>query len=104
MAELLPRFPRNWVEAALRKYPTDIPRARRYLEGERNNFIAKEPNALTEELGEESYAHRYFLPSNAKVVKPSERAEQQAFEGREALAQQLYVAIDLPKMLSLVKV
>eukprot|EP01127_Copromyxa_protea_P016192 TRINITY_DN4774_c0_g1_i1.p1 TRINITY_DN4774_c0_g1~~TRINITY_DN4774_c0_g1_i1.p1 ORF type:complete len:3370 (-),score=764.10 TRINITY_DN4774_c0_g1_i1:441-9626(-) len=101
--DLLPRFPRAWCEAALKRYPNDIPKARRYLEGEKTKFIAKEPNALTEELGEELYGHRYFLPSNSKVVKPSEKAEQQAFEGREALSHQLCGDVKFIALLSQVE-
>lgn len=66
--------------------------------------MAKEPDAMTEEVGEEGYGHRYFLPSNAKVIKPSERAEQQAFEGREVLAQHLYLAVDLASLMASMKV
>lgn len=104
LAELLPRFPRAWCEAALKKYPNDVQRARKYLEAEKLKLIAKEPDAMMEESGDENYGHRYFLPSNAKVIKPSDRAEQQANEGREVMAQQFFLAVDLSSLLNSVKV
>jgi len=60
----LTNFPRKWVEEAMKKFPTSLDKARKWLEGEREKLGEREEDKLMAEEGEEFFANRYFPADN----------------------------------------